>query len=368
MRNKAANYTLGQTAEIFSKLNDDTSRDYFTDRLRYLLDDNREQFCQSVLRHIPKVVPVIPDLRDKEVVIYGFGNMARELNESLIALIEQYHNCKIVAFIDTFISTSGAFHSGVPIITKAEFNNFYAYATVVIATPTIFVNNYISLIESGFPAAQISSYMPYELLLGKMYLDESIIGHCDDEVYIDCGVLNGESIFDFSQYTKFKKAIGFEPDPANFQQSKQNLARLNIEEIEIIPKGAWSIETELSFNIGINGSSGVKDVSDTVSANAKLPAVEAKTEIIAVTSIDNAVIDECVTFIKMDVEGSELEALRGAANTIKRDKPRLAISLYHKPEDIIEIPQYISELVPEYKFYIRHYSYGLWKTVLYAVE
>jgi hypothetical protein len=69
----------------------------------------------------------------------------------------------------------------------------------------------------------------------------------------------------------------------------------------------------------------------------------------------------------MDIEGSELEALRGAKKTIQHTKPRLAISLYHKPEDILVIPLYIQSLVPEYKYYIRHNEIGMGGLVLYAL-
>ena len=68
----------------------------------------------------------------------------------------------------------------------------------------------------------------------------------------------------------------------------------------------------------------------------------------------------------MDIEGSELEALRGAREVIRRDKPRLGICVYHRPEDILEIPMFIKELVPEYKLYIRHHSPHLNETVVYA--
>lgn len=83
-------------------------------------------------------------------------------------------------------------------------------------------------------------------------------------------------------------------------------------------------------------------------------------------SLDEIVKDEKVSYIKMDIEGSELNALKGAKNVIKRDRPRLAICIYHKPEDILELPLYILDLVPEYKFYIRHYCSCMWETVLYA--
>ena len=69
----------------------------------------------------------------------------------------------------------------------------------------------------------------------------------------------------------------------------------------------------------------------------------------------------------MDIEGAELESLQGARKTIRRDRPKLAVCIYHKPEDMIEIPLYIKELVPEYKLYIRHHSNSGTETVLYAV-
>ena len=87
---------------------------------------------------------------------------------------------------------------------------------------------------------------------------------------------------------------------------------------------------------------------------------------IELTDIDSEVGDDKVTFIKMDIEGAELNALKGACKTILKNRPRLAICIYHKPEDICEIPEYLLSLVPEYRFWIRHYSSNEWETVLYA--
>lgn len=69
----------------------------------------------------------------------------------------------------------------------------------------------------------------------------------------------------------------------------------------------------------------------------------------------------------MDIEGAELEALRGAEKTIQRDYPVLAISIYHKTEDVLEIPLYILELSNRYQFYVRHYSTTASETILYAI-
>lgn len=73
-----------------------------------------------------------------------------------------------------------------------------------------------------------------------------------------------------------------------------------------------------------------------------------------------------VTFIKMDIEGAEYQSLLGASEMIKKYKPKLAVCLYHKLEDIIEIPYIILSMNPDYKLAIRHYTTCSWETVLYA--
>jgi FkbM family methyltransferase len=74
-----------------------------------------------------------------------------------------------------------------------------------------------------------------------------------------------------------------------------------------------------------------------------------------------------VDFIKMDIEGAELESLVGAQKTIMKFKPKLAISIYHKDDDFIKIPQFIKKMSSNYDLYIDHYTIGLYETVLYAI-
>ena len=129
---------------------------------------------------------------------------------------------------------------------------------------------------------------------------------------------------------------------------------LGIKNVELIEAGLWSHNTFLQFLGEGKGSSHI------------VLEEKRETEKIKVAALDSCVA-EPVTFIKLDIEGAELEALKGAEHIIKRDKPKLAICIYHKPEDIWEIPYYIKMLVPEYKMYIRHYSNSESETVLYAV-
>ena len=83
--------------------------------------------------------------------------------------------------------------------------------------------------------------------------------------------------------------------------------------------------------------------------------------------IDDVLYKEKVSFIKMDIEGSELAALKGCKKIITRNNPKLAICVYHKSEDLIEIPKFILSINPNYKLFLRNYAPSATETVLYAI-
>lgn len=123
--------------------------------------------------------------------------------------------------------------------------------------------------------------------------------------------------------------------------------------VRIIGKVTWSENKTISFDASSGGRSHISESG------------EASIEVLV---IDDAIaFYEKITFIKMDVEGAELESLKGARYIIQRFKPKLAICIYHRDEDMYEIPLYIKELVPEYKLYVRHHANGASETVLYAM-
>jgi FkbM family methyltransferase len=127
-----------------------------------------------------------------------------------------------------------------------------------------------------------------------------------------------------------------------------------IRNVEMIQTGLWSRKDKLYFNS-----------MDTNPSAARI--VNNGAESIDVVSIDEFLDGKKATLIKMDIEGAELEALKGAQKTIEKFRPKLAVCLYHKPEDILKIPHYILGLIPDYKLYIRHYSSTENENVLFAV-
>lgn len=191
------------------------------------------------------------------------------------------------------------------------------------------------------------------------YFDDDIMTFGDNEVFIDCGAYDGDTVLAFIDalkrntgggYLQPKKIFAFEADPENAEKLKKNLS--HIENAEIIPKGVSDKSGVLYFSADGTTSSGI----------ASGGGIQ-----IEVTAIDEAVKDENVTFIKMDIEGSELKALMGAEETIKRCRPKLAVCVYHKAEDLMTIPQYIRSLVPDYRLYFRNYRAEGTESVIYAL-
>ena len=172
--------------------------------------------------------------------------------------------------------------------------------------------------------------------------------------FLDCGSYDGQSALDYMKFIGEEcRVYAFEPDKENFQ----NLTRRMQERPDVIclNKGCYSSEKMLSFCSAGDMSSCLQ---------------EDGTECVEVTTIDRAVGDEKVAFIKMDVEGAELEALKGAEGVIARDMPVLAISAYHRQEDLITLLPYISSLHSQkehYQLYLRHHGVVQAELVLYAI-
>jgi hypothetical protein len=104
--------------------------------------------------------------------------------------------------------------------------------------------------------------------------------------------------------------------------------------------------------------------------NSYSPGFSSANQRVPLRSIDSLVasgdIDQ-LDFLKLDVEGFELNVLKGAANAIDRFHPKMAVSLYHKPNDLFELPQFIKQRFPFYDFRLEHYTIHAEETVLYCL-
>jgi hypothetical protein len=124
-----------------------------------------------------------------------------------------------------------------------------------------------------------------------------------------------------------------------------------VDKIYICDAALYDFNGELTFD-----ASGTPGSCITANGNSTVKALR----------LDDYVFEFPPTFIKLDIEGSEMNALVGAKNTILKHKPKLAVCVYHKPTDLWEIPLFLKKLVPEYTIHLRHHSDFLNETVCYA--
>lgn len=168
-----------------------------------------------------------------------------------------------------------------------------------------------------------------------------------EEVFIDAGGYIGDTSEEFcARYPDYHKVYLFEPNSQNIALAKKALS--SYKNIEFIEKGVSDKEEVLCFSG--DGS------STTVNENGDIR--------INVVPIDNEV-KERITLIKMDLEGWELNALKGASRHIVEDHPKLAIAVYHSPDDFLELSNYILSLRDDYELFLRHYTESWTETVMY---
>jgi FkbM family methyltransferase len=184
------------------------------------------------------------------------------------------------------------------------------------------------------------------------YFPPDIIKLTDSESYMDCGAFTGDTIEDFLKASggSYKRIWAAEPDKNNYAELMKYVSERKLNDIEVINKGIYGYAGKLPF----------------VESASMLSMIDEKSDnYIEVDTIDHITAGEQVTYIKFDIEGAELEALKGAEQTIRKYKPTLGISIYHKERDLIDIPLYINKLIPEYKCYFRVHKKLSIDTVMY---
>lgn len=218
----------------------------------------------------------------------------------------------------------------------------------------VYLNIIKARIFQNFSFELSGSLFTHSIITGPQYFDNQFFKYQDNEVFLDCGAYDGDSIVEFfavinSINLKNCKAYAFEPDKINYKKVLKTIKEYNLENVQ-------------AFNYGVSNYN--NRISMQEIQNCRHTNEEYETEI---CRIDDIIEDTKVTFIKMDIEGFELDALKGAENIIKKYKPKLAISIYHSSADLYEIPLYIKSIVPEYKLFVRHHSYNTYfETICYA--
>lgn len=191
------------------------------------------------------------------------------------------------------------------------------------------------------------------------YLFESLLKPSANCVYLDCGAYDGDTLMLFERAASdgYAELIAMEPDVEVRERLLATIERLSNPNATLIEKGAYDREGEIEFvQEGVYSS--ISGNSENTNSNVS----------IGVTKIDTVLSGKKIDLIKMDIEGAEYNALLGAKETIKSNRPNMAICLYHRFDDFLRIPLLIKSWSLDYKFYIRHQSTGCTDTILFAVQ
>jgi FkbM family methyltransferase len=202
-----------------------------------------------------------------------------------------------------------------------------------------------------------------------LYYKQEFIEFGPDESVVDAGAFMGETIQFYLDRTQgqFNQIYAFEPNPVSFKHMQALVERMPIankaDRIHLYNKGLYNqngplrlamTETNLDSHLTseVSGFVGLSQSYDEQS----LTSGAIQNEIIEVVRLDDVIQERPVTFIKWEVEGSEQAALQGAQETILRNRPRMSLSVYHKPTDFIELLPWVAELDLGYQFGLRQHN------------
>jgi FkbM family methyltransferase len=223
-------------------------------------------------------------------------------------------------------------------------SNYFDDAESLITYYEILKNYITQTYETDKKILRNEQYFPKDIFLTKGY-----------SRFVDCGAFDGDTVVGLIENNiEVEKVALFEPAQENLDLIGKNRILIEnnfIDKIKIFPYGLWSEKKELSFYSGRGTSCKISN-----EGNNKIQCV----------TLDDSLKEFKPTFIKMDIEGAELEALIGGKKLIRHEKPDLAISVYHKIEHLWEVLLYLHELNLGYKFYLRSYENYNQESVLYA--
>jgi FkbM family methyltransferase len=177
------------------------------------------------------------------------------------------------------------------------------------------------------------------------------LGLTEHEVYCDCGAYDGDTLALFVDATrKFQRVYAWEPDPTNVNRLRNFIAERGLDNVTVVESCTGSAEGELYFDA----------LGTSVSAPNQSGAYK-----VAVETIDHTCPE--TSLVKIDIEGAEIEALRGAEQTIRRQKPRIIVAAYHRREDLFCLQLLLRSFRPDYRFYFRWHRCVPDDVMLYAV-
>lgn len=346
--------------DIYNRIGDSLSKKIYMDRVHYSISGDFqyiEQMVDKTVRGSAAWQRFCETLKERakcsEMYIFGAGIWGNILYR------ETYKQVHWSAIIDSY--PEGKTVGELPVISLDRLPNCAEKdICVVLSSYKNGRQMSASLHEAGILGDRIvdAGNVIYYLTEGAIYFDlEQMKPQVSGEFFVDAGCYDGFTTKAFLRWCKNNGyAYCFEPDRINVENVLRTLSD-DAGRYELAEKALWSKTTIVSMNARGDFATSVALPNEDDTLRERVEAV----------ALDDFLADKKVTFIKMDIEGAETAALSGAREMISKQKPKLAISIYHKTEDILTIPQLILEYNPDYKLYLRHYSFSDYDTVLYAV-
>ncbi len=168
---------------------------------------------------------------------------------------------------------------------------------------------------------------------------QNILSLTNSETYFDLGAYRGDTVEEFlSHVTDYKKIVAVEPDRKTYNKLVD--ATEGLKNISNVNACVSDICGEVPFSMSGSRGSSLKS-ADTIARSV---------------TVDYLSKTDVPTYIKMDIEGQELAAIKGAVGTISRHKPKMLVSAYHRSEDLLTLPEAVLKINPDYKIYLRHFD------------
>lgn len=340
---------LNITNDVYGCLQDDVSKDIYKARVMNSLTYDYNYITQITVDNIDVMDKLRKDIEPfikegRKLILDGAGYYGKSIKMTL-------KDIKFECFSDR--NSQENLVMGISVLSRKSAVEKYPDALFIVDSMV-----YAGPIKAELKQLGVEHILDFGSYLGKygkardnQYYD--VFRFSDDEVIADVGCFVCYTMMQYFNYAnrEYKKIYSFEPEPKQYVRCKDRIEEGHYSNWEIYNYGVYDNNSKLCFSY--NGS------STKISKDGDI-------EVDVIKLDDFFKTHEAPTFIKMDIEGAELAALRGCEDTIRKYKPKLAICVYHKPEDIFEIPEYILSLNPDYKMWLRHYTNLINETVLYC--
>ena len=332
--------------EVYARLQDEESRTIYKARSLFSLTDERDTL-RDIVREMSVGKQLIAACREhanQALVLFGAGTWGK-------AVLRFFSDLQWTCVVENF--KAGQTLNNISVISLNELKAREERPYIVDTLRFSYEEVEAQLQDAGFGKEDIFSLG--RLSEAREYFDLPALEHIDREVFVDAGGFDGETSRSFAHWAKnYEHIYVFEPAIEQQEKCRENLK--DFMHVSIEPYGLWSKSGNRSFIINGAGTNCSEET------NARGGGT-----IIPVVSLDEYLKEKHVTFIKMDIEGSEMEALRGAEHIIRTQHPKLAISVYHCRDDVWRVPMLLLEYYPAYRLYYRVYAFSGNDTVLFAV-